>query len=165
MSDVYSRALLIYFTYSYSGADFLSPRKKRCWPPDGSHDHDGDDPPDHRSRSISRTASPKGKRSMKIVVVCGAGASSTFVAVKLRSAAAARGLRLEVAAGSASQLDSLSGIDVVLVGAHLEAVVPELRARADATGTAIAVLPPVSPAALDGAGALELALSAKAGAR
>ena len=102
---------------------------------------------------------------MKIVVVCGAGASSTFVAVKLRSAAAARGLTLEVAAGSASQLDSLAGIDVVLVGAHLAAVVPELRARAGATGTAIAVLPPVSPAALDGAAALELALSAKAGAR
>lgn len=102
---------------------------------------------------------------MKIVVVCGAGASSTFVAVKLRSAAAARGITLEVAAGSASQLDSLAGIDVVLVGAHLEAVVPELRTRAGATGTAIAVLPPVSPAALDGAAALELALSAKAGAR
>lgn len=102
---------------------------------------------------------------MKIVVVCGAGASSTFVAVKLRSAAAARGLQVQVAAGSTSQLDSFAGIDVVLVGAHLESGVAGLRARAAGTGTAVAVLPPVSPAALDGAQALDLALSAKAGAR
>lgn len=102
---------------------------------------------------------------MKIIVVCGAGASSTFVAVKLRSAAAARGLQVEVAAGSASQLGSLAGVDVVLVGAHLEAAVPGLRARAASTGTVIAVLPPVSPAALDGARALDLALRARAGAR
>jgi PTS system cellobiose-specific IIB component len=102
---------------------------------------------------------------MKIIVVCGAGASSTFVAVKLRSAAAARGMQVDVAAGSASQLDSLAGVDVVLVGSHLEAAVPGLRTRAVATGTAVAVLPPVSPAALDGSSALDLALSAKAGAR
>lgn len=102
---------------------------------------------------------------MKIIVVCGAGASSTFVAVKLRAAAAARGTQVEVAAGSASQLDSLAGIDVVLVGAHLEAAVPGLRSRAGATGTAVAVLPPVPPAALDGASALDLALDAKARAR
>ena len=102
---------------------------------------------------------------MKIIGVCGAGASSTFGAGKLRSAAAARGLQVQVAAGSASQLDSLAAVDVVLVGAHLESVVPALRAWAAATGTAVAVLPPVSPAALDGALALDLALNAKAGAR
>lgn len=101
---------------------------------------------------------------MKIIVVCGAGASSTFVAVKLRSAAASRGLQVEVAAGSASQLDSFAGVDVVLVGSHLESAVPGLRARAAASGTAVAVLPAVSPAALDGGGALDLALSARAAA-
>jgi len=99
---------------------------------------------------------------MKIVVVCGAGASSTFVAVKLRSAARARGAIVEVQPGSASQLESLAGVDVVLVGAHLESAVPAIRERAAATGTAVAVLPPVSPAALDGERALDLALDAKA---
>jgi len=99
---------------------------------------------------------------MRIVVVCGAGASSTFVAVKLRSAARARGAAIEVQPGSASQLESLAGVDVLLVGAHLEAAVPSLRERAAATGTAVAVLPPVSPAALDGERALDLALGAKA---
>jgi len=99
---------------------------------------------------------------MRIVVVCGAGASSTFVAVKLRNAAAARGVSATVEAGSASQLDSLDGIDVLLVGAHLEASVPALRERAAVVRTAVAVLPPVSPAALDGDRALDLALGAKA---
>jgi PTS system cellobiose-specific IIB component len=99
---------------------------------------------------------------MRIVVVCGAGASSTFVAVKLRNAAAARGVSATVEAGSASQLADLDGIDVVLVGAHLEASVPALRERAASSGTAVAVLPPVSPAALDADRALELALDAKA---
>ena len=99
---------------------------------------------------------------MRIMVVCGAGASSTFVAVKLRSAARSRGAVVEVEPGSASQLESLTGVDVVLVGAHLEYAVPGLRERAAATGTAVAVLPPVSPAALDGDSALDLALSAQA---
>ncbi|MFF2050756.1 PTS sugar transporter subunit IIB [Leifsonia sp. NPDC058194] len=98
---------------------------------------------------------------MKIVVVCGAGASSTFVAVKLRNAAAARGIPVTVEAGSVSQLDSLDGIDVILVGAHLEASVPALRDRAAASGTAVAVLPPISPAALDGARTLDLALDSR----
>jgi cellobiose PTS system EIIB component len=101
---------------------------------------------------------------MRIVVVCGAGASSTFVAVKLRSAARSRGADVVVEPGSASQLDSLDGIDVVLVGAHLEAAVPALRERAAATRTAVAVLPPISPAALDGERALDLALDARAAA-
>lgn len=101
---------------------------------------------------------------MKIVVVCGAGASSTFVAVKLRNAAAARGLPVTVEAGSVSQLDALEDVDVILVGAHLEASVPALRDRAAASGTAVAVLPPISPAALDGAQALDLALGARTAA-
>ncbi|WP_158867510.1 PTS sugar transporter subunit IIB [Leifsonia sp. AG29] len=98
---------------------------------------------------------------MKIVVVCGAGASSTFVAVKLRTAARSRGADVVVVPGSASQLGSLEGVDVLLVGAHLESSVPALRERAAASGTAVAVLPAVSPAALDADRALDLAFSAK----
>ena len=101
---------------------------------------------------------------MRIMVVCGAGASSTFVAVKLRNAARTRGEDVVVEPGSASQLDSLAGIDVILVGGHLEAAVPALRERATATGTAVALLPAISPAAIDGDTALDLALNAKAAA-
>ncbi len=101
---------------------------------------------------------------MKILVVCGAGASSTFVALKLRTAAKSAGLEVSVAAGSASQLDALPDVDVVLVGAHLADALPALREQASAVGAAVAVLPAVSPATLDGAEALELALDARAAA-
>ena len=98
---------------------------------------------------------------MKILVVCGAGASSTFVAAKLRTAAAARGIELTAKAASADQLDALDDVDVVLVGAHLASALPSLRERAAAASTAVAVLPLVSPAALDGTEALELVLQAQ----
>ncbi|GAB3582845.1 hypothetical protein GCM10027406_26150 [Leifsonia lichenia] len=101
---------------------------------------------------------------MKILVVCGAGASSTFVALKLRTAAAARGVDATVVAGSASQLETYAGVDVILVGAHLSSELPALRELATASGAAVAVLPAVSPAAIDGAVALDLALGAKAAA-
>ncbi|QIZ97228.1 PTS IIB subunit [Leifsonia sp. PS1209] len=101
---------------------------------------------------------------MKILVVCGAGASSTFVALKLRTAAAARGVEANVVAGSASQLESYAGVDVVLVGAHLSPQLPALQELAASSGAAVAVLPAVSPAAIDGSAALDLALDAKAAA-
>ncbi|HEV7185459.1 MAG TPA: PTS IIB subunit [Leifsonia sp.] len=101
---------------------------------------------------------------MKILVVCGAGASSTFVALKLRKAAAARGIEATVIAGSADQLEQFGGVDVVLIGAHLAGGLPELSARALAAGASVAMLPAVSPAALSGEDALDLALDAQAAA-
>jgi len=106
---------------------------------------------------------------MKILVVCGAGASSTFVALKVRKAAAKRGIDAIVTAGSVDQLESFGDVDVVLVGAHLAAArladgLDSLRQRAGATGASVAVLPPVSPAALDGDAALDLALDTRAAA-
>ena len=101
---------------------------------------------------------------MKILVVCGAGASSTFVALKLRTAASARRVEVTVVACSADQLEQFDGVDVVLVGAHLAGDLPELSARAHAAGASVAVLPAVSPAALSGDDALDLALDAQAAA-
>jgi PTS system cellobiose-specific IIB component len=101
---------------------------------------------------------------MKILVVCGAGASSTFVALKLRKTAIVRGVDVTVEAGSAEQLDQFAGVDVVLVGAHLADKVGELRERARAAGATVAVLPAISPAAMTGDEALDLAVNAQAAA-
>jgi PTS system cellobiose-specific IIB component len=101
---------------------------------------------------------------MKILVVCGAGASSTFVALKVRKAAAERGLDVIVQAGSAEQLESFDAVDVVLVGAHLATGIEALERRARAVGASVAVLPAVSPAALAGDEALDLALDTRAAA-
>jgi sucrose-6-phosphate hydrolase SacC (GH32 family) len=46
---------------------------------------------------------------MKILIVCGAGASSTFVALRVRRTAAARGLAVDVAAGTVCLDRSRSG--------------------------------------------------------
>jgi PTS system cellobiose-specific IIB component len=100
---------------------------------------------------------------MKILVVCGAGASSTFVALKVRAAAKQAGVDAVIAAGSVSQLE-LGDVDVILVGAHLTDALPALRERAASSGTAVALLPAVSPASIDGAAALGLAMDAKAAA-
>ena len=101
---------------------------------------------------------------MKILVVCGAGASSTFVALKVRKTASSRGVDVTVEAGSAEQLEQYAGVDVVLVGAHLADKVAQLRERAGAAGATVAVLPAISPAALTGDQALDLALNAQAAA-
>jgi PTS system cellobiose-specific IIB component len=101
---------------------------------------------------------------MKILVVCGAGASSTFVALKLRKTASVRGVDVTVEAGSAEQLDQFAGVDVVLVGAHLADKVGELRERARVAGATVAVLPAISPAAMTGDEALDLAVNAQAAA-
>ena len=97
---------------------------------------------------------------MKIVVVCGAGASSTFVALKIRKAADERGLVVDVEAGSADQLESFTDVDVVLVGAHLEAGLAGLRERAASAAAVVEILPALSPAALTGEEALDLAVNA-----
>jgi PTS system cellobiose-specific IIB component len=77
-----------------------------------------------------------------ILVVCGAGASSTFLASRIRSLATERGL--DVTARAASNLDlssRLADATVLLVGPHLEASFPELRAEAAARSVPAGLLP------------------------
>lgn len=98
---------------------------------------------------------------MRILIVCGAGASSTFVALRVRKTAAARGLEVSVAAGSDADLSSaLGGIDVLLVGPHLEDRLAGIRAQMDAHGVALGLLPATIFQERDGAVALDLALEA-----
>ncbi len=96
---------------------------------------------------------------MKILVVCGAGASSTFVALRMRRTAAARGLELEVSAGSESDLpDALDGIDVLLVGPHLASRFDDFTALAERAGAGCSLLPNTVFTARDGDEALDAAL-------
>ena len=103
----------------------------------------------------------------RILVVCGAGASSTFLVHWMRRVAESRGLDLAVDAGSQDDLAGrLTGLDAVLVGAHLAEAFPQLHGAATAAGVPAALLPPL---AFDAAGAstaldlLEGLLSASAG--
>ena len=72
---------------------------------------------------------------MRILVVCGAGASSTFLVHWMRRVAESRGLDLAVDAGSQDDLAGrLTGLDAVLVGAHLAEAFPQLHGAATAAG-------------------------------
>ena len=98
---------------------------------------------------------------MRILVVCGAGASSTFVARRIRKAAEARALD---ATAEACPLDSLADrlptARVVLLGPHLGDRFADVRSLADASGVAVAVLPPTVFSSPLGDEALDLALEA-----
>ncbi len=96
---------------------------------------------------------------MRILVVCGAGASSTFVALRMRQSALARGLALDVTAGSESDLpDALDGVDVLLIGPHLAPRFDEYAAQAERLGVGCALLPASVFTARDGNDALDAAL-------
>lgn len=78
----------------------------------------------------------------RILVVCGAGASSTFLASRLRTLASSRGVELTVEAASDADVAArLAGIDVLLVGPHLEASFDSLRSAAEEFGVVTALLP------------------------
>ena len=100
---------------------------------------------------------------MRILVICGAGASSTFVAQRLRSAAAASGVHVEVAAGTE---DTLAGItepvDIVLVGPHLESEFQRISTVASAHESIAVLLPPDAFEDRDGSRILQLATAARA---
>lgn len=96
---------------------------------------------------------------MRIVVVCGAGASSTFAALRIRRAAEARGIDVDVrAAGEQTLAAELAGADALLVGTHLAERLESLAADAAAASLPVAVLPDETRT-LDGDAALDLAIA------
>jgi len=98
---------------------------------------------------------------MRIHIVCGAGASSTFVAVRLRRSATARGLQVQVTAGSETDLvNVLPAVDVLLVGPHLAGAFTGIQEQALRVGARARLLPSTVFTARDGEAALDLALDA-----
>jgi cellobiose PTS system EIIB component len=94
-----------------------------------------------------------------ILVVCGAGASSTFLASRLRSLATERGLDLTARAASNLDLSArLADATVLLVGPHLEASFPQLRAEAAALSVPAGLLPSTAFGPQGAADALDQAL-------
>lgn len=90
---------------------------------------------------------------MRILIVCGAGASSTFVAGRLARAAAAAGLAWQTEAGTESTARTAVGVDLVLVGPHLQDRAESIRTS---TGTPVVVLPDDAFTDIDGSRTLRL---------
>ena len=66
---------------------------------------------------------------IRILLACGIGASTGFMAANMRKSAKAQGLDVSVHAVSKSQVsDYADKIDVLLLGPHFSAEVPEYQA-------------------------------------
>lgn len=101
---------------------------------------------------------------MRILVGCGAGASSTFVAQRMRVTLAARGLDIDVVAGSDSDLDARLGdprlgpVDVLLVGPHLAPQYEQICELAARYGVSARLLPAEVFSIRNGDASVDLAL-------
>lgn len=99
---------------------------------------------------------------MKVLIVCGAGASSGFIAQRMRKAAKARGIDLQVDARSETELaEHAENTDVVLVGPHLEYMLGRLTTVTEPLGVPTVLLPQRVYGTLDGDAALTLAIDAQ----
>ncbi|MET3767580.1 PTS system cellobiose-specific IIB component [Marisediminicola sp. UYEF4] len=95
----------------------------------------------------------------RILVVCGAGASSSFLVYWMRKDASARDLALTIRAGSTDDLPaSLADTDFVLVGHHLAAAFPSIRAASATAGVPVTLLPSLAFNATGAAVAVDLVL-------
>lgn len=97
--------------------------------------------------------------TIRILLACGIGASSGFMAASMRKTAKEQGLNCTVHAVSKSEvMDYAKEIDVLLLGPHFAAEVPEYQEKLKAYGVAVDSIDPDYYSSLDGEGILEDAI-------
>ncbi|MCI8983652.1 MAG: PTS sugar transporter subunit IIB [Hungatella sp.] len=96
---------------------------------------------------------------IKILLACGIGASTGFMAANMRKAAKAKNLDVTIHAVSKSQVSEYADkIDVLLLGPHFSAEVPEYQQMLKSHNVKVTSIDPDDYAALDGESILESAL-------
>ena len=96
---------------------------------------------------------------IKILLACGIGASTGFMAANMRKAAKAKNLDVTIHAVSKSQVSEYADkIDVLLLGPHFSAEVPEYQQMLKSHTVKVTSIDPDDYAALDGESILESAL-------
>ena len=96
---------------------------------------------------------------IKILLACGIGASTGFMAANKRKAAKAKNLDVTIHAVSKSQVSEYADkIDVLLLGPHFSAEVPEYQQMLKSHNVKVTSIDPDDYAALDGESILESAL-------
>ena len=96
---------------------------------------------------------------IKILLACGIGASTGFMAANMRKAAKAKNLDVTIHAVSKSQVSEYADkIDVLLLGPHFSAEVPEYQQVLKSHNVKVTSIDPDDYAALDGESILESAL-------
>lgn len=89
----------------------------------------------HRQRGKRLVEEEKGffyndsvNKKLNILLVCGSGASSSFMAAKMRYAAKAKGLDLNLTARSEGEISNFIGdVDAIMVGPHLSGDYEKLK--------------------------------------
>ena len=96
---------------------------------------------------------------IKILLACGIGASTGFMAANMRKAEKAKNLDVTIHAVSKSQVSEYADkIDVLLLGPHFSAEVPEYQQMLKSHNVKVTSIDPDDYAALDGESILESAL-------
>ena len=89
--------------------------------------------------------------TIRILLACGIGASTGFMAANMRKYAKSEGLNVSISAVSKSEImDYADKIDVLLLGPHFAAEVPQTRERLAPYGVKVMSIDPDDYAALDG---------------
>ena len=96
---------------------------------------------------------------IRILLACGIGASTGFMAASMRKAAKAQKLDVTVHAVSKSQvMEYADKIDVLLLGPHFSAEVPEYQEMLKSYHVKVTSIDPDNYAALDGEAILQDAI-------
>lgn len=97
--------------------------------------------------------------TIRILLACGIGASTGFMAASMRKYAKSEGLNVSIHAVSKSEImDYASKIDVLLLGPHFAAEVPQTRELMAPFGVKVMSIDPDNYATLDGEAILEDAI-------
>lgn len=97
--------------------------------------------------------------TIRILLACGIGASTGFMAASMRKYAKDEDLNVTIHAVSKSEImDYANKIDVLLLGPHFAAEVPETKKLMEPFGVKVMSIDPDNYAALDGEAILEDAL-------
>lgn len=96
---------------------------------------------------------------IRLRLFCAAGMSTSLLERRIRDAAKARGIELEVSAYPASEMDHrLDGVDVALLGPQVNFMLAQAKAKCAARGIPVAVIPMRDYGMVNGPNVLKFAL-------
>ncbi len=95
----------------------------------------------------------------RITLICVAGMSTSMMVSKMKEAAAAQNLEVQIQAMSESSFDTNSEkTDVLLIGPQISYLEKQIRQKYEADGIKVQVIPPTLYGMMNGEAVLELAM-------
>ena len=96
---------------------------------------------------------------MKIRLFCAAGMSTSLLVNKMKDAAKAKGIEVDIEAFPEGQMDKhLDGVDVVLLGPQVGYTLSKAKKLCDPKGIPVEVIPMVDYGMMNGAKVIDLAV-------